>query len=178
MTKTTTKTKPAAKQSAPSAPLIVLGYDEHHKPQGARFPAADADLVAKAAQLMGLKVYRAASESWPPLPRSCRSAGCTATAAASCRTSGKACTASSSWRSRSNRRPPSAKTRTSYRSRPACPMYCTSPLAGLWTHQKGGFFHDGRFATLLDVVNRYNSRFNLNLSDANKTDLVEYLKGI
>ena len=31
-------------------------------------------------------------------------------------------------------------------------MYRTAPLAGLWTHQKGGFYHDGRFATLLDVV--------------------------
>jgi hypothetical protein len=57
-------------------------------------------------------------------------------------------------------------------------MYRTAPLAGLWTHQKGGFFHDGRFATLLDVVNHYNTQLNLNLSDANKKDLVEYLKGI
>ena len=57
-------------------------------------------------------------------------------------------------------------------------MYRTAPLAGLWTHQKGGFFHDGRFATLLDVVNHYDTQFNLNLSDANKNDLVEYLKGI
>ena len=57
-------------------------------------------------------------------------------------------------------------------------MYRTAPLAGLWTHQKGGFFHDGRFATLLDVVNHYDTQFNLNLSDANKRDLVEYLKGI
>jgi hypothetical protein len=23
-------------------------------------------------------------------------------------------------------------------------MYRTAPLAGLWTHQKGGFYHDGR----------------------------------
>ena len=46
------------------------------------------------------------------------------------------------------------------------------------THQKGGFFHDGRFATLLDVVDHYNTQFDLNLSDANKKDLVEYLKGI
>ena len=57
-------------------------------------------------------------------------------------------------------------------------MYRTAPLAGLWTHQKGGFFHDGRFATLLDVVNHYDGHFKLNLSDANKKDLVEYLKGI
>src|SRR5262249_3100720 len=32
-------------------------------------------------------------------------------------------------------------------------MYRTAPLAGLWTHQTGGFYHDGRFATLMDVVN-------------------------
>jgi cytochrome c peroxidase len=56
-------------------------------------------------------------------------------------------------------------------------MCRTSPLAGLWTHQKGGFFCDGRFNTLLDVVNHYDTQFNLNLSDASKRDLVEYLKG-
>ena len=57
-------------------------------------------------------------------------------------------------------------------------MYRTAPLAGLWTHQKGGFFHDGRFATLLDVVNHYNGHRELNLSESDKKDLVEYLKGI
>jgi hypothetical protein len=57
-------------------------------------------------------------------------------------------------------------------------MYRTSPLAGLWSHQKGGFFHDGRFATLLDVVNHYDEHMKLNLSEAKKRDLVEYLKGI
>jgi len=57
-------------------------------------------------------------------------------------------------------------------------MYRTAPLAGLWTHQKGGFYHDGRFPTLLDVVKHYDTHFKLNLSDAQKDDLVEYLKGI
>lgn len=57
-------------------------------------------------------------------------------------------------------------------------MYRTAPLAGLWTHQKGGFFHDGRFATLEDVVNHYDAHFRLNLSDADKKELIEYLKGI
>jgi hypothetical protein len=57
-------------------------------------------------------------------------------------------------------------------------MYRTAPLAGLWTHQKGGFFHDGRFATLPDVVNHYDQQFKLRLTPQNKTDLVEYLKGI
>ena len=62
--------------------------------------------------------------------------------------------------------------------RSATHMYRTAPLAGLWTHQKGGFYHDGRFATLPDVVNHYDGHLKLNLSDANKKDLVEYLKGI
>ena len=57
-------------------------------------------------------------------------------------------------------------------------MYRTAPLAGLWAHQKGGFFHDGRFGTLMDVVNHYNENLKLNLSEAQKKDLVEYLKGI
>ena len=34
--------------------------------------------------------------------------------------------------------------------------YVTQGLKGLWTHTKGGFYHDGRFATLMDVVNHYN----------------------
>src|SRR5262249_56703117 len=51
-------------------------------------------------------------------------------------------------------------------------MYRTAPLAGLWAHQKGGFYHDGRFATLLDVVNHYDANFKLNLSNADKNDLV------
>jgi hypothetical protein len=69
MTKTTSKAKAAAKQAAASAPLIVLGYDEHHKPQGARFPATEAELVAKAAQLMDLKVYEAATEDLAALAK-------------------------------------------------------------------------------------------------------------
>jgi hypothetical protein len=56
--------------------------------------------------------------------------------------------------------------------------YRTTPLKGLWSHQKGGFFHDGRFATLLDVVNHYDATFSLGLSAAQKADLVEYLKSI
>jgi hypothetical protein len=56
--------------------------------------------------------------------------------------------------------------------------YRTSPLRGLWTHQRGGFFHDGRFATLLDVVNHYDQFFNLHLTPQQKNDLVEYLKSL
>jgi len=57
-------------------------------------------------------------------------------------------------------------------------MYRTSPLKGLWTHTKGGFYHDGRFATLLDVVNHYDTLFSLELTDGEKSDLVEYLKSL
>ena len=56
--------------------------------------------------------------------------------------------------------------------------YRTSPLNGLWTHTKGGFYHDGRFATLLDVVNHYDTLFELGLTDNEKADLVEYLKSL
>lgn len=56
--------------------------------------------------------------------------------------------------------------------------YRTAPLKGLWTHTKGGFYHDGRFATLMDVVNHYNTHYSLGLTDAQKSDLVEYLKSL
>jgi hypothetical protein len=56
--------------------------------------------------------------------------------------------------------------------------YRTSPLKGLWTHTKGGFYHDGRFATLADVVAHYNTFFNLQLSDPEAADLVEFLKSL
>ena len=56
--------------------------------------------------------------------------------------------------------------------------YRTAPLKGLWTHQTGGFYHDGRFATLLDVVNHYNNLFGTGLSDREKRDLVDYLKSL
>ena len=57
-------------------------------------------------------------------------------------------------------------------------MYRTAPLAGLWTHQKGGFYHDGRFATLKDVVEHYDEHFKLGLNDKEKDDLVAYLKSL
>jgi hypothetical protein len=69
MTKTTTKANAAAKPSAHSAALIVLGYDENQKPRAARFPGADAELVAKAAQLMDLKIYQATTEDLAALAK-------------------------------------------------------------------------------------------------------------
>jgi hypothetical protein len=53
--------------------------------------------------------------------------------------------------------------------------YRTSPLNGLWTHTKGGFYHDGRFATLGDVIDHYDSCFSLGLSAQEKSDLSQYL---
>jgi hypothetical protein len=56
--------------------------------------------------------------------------------------------------------------------------YRTTPLAGLFTRQKGGFYHDGRFKDLRAVVEHYNRTFNLNLSEADKKNLVEYLRSL
>jgi len=57
-------------------------------------------------------------------------------------------------------------------------MYRTTPLAGLFTRAKGGFYHDGRFATLMDVVNHYDQHFALGLDRRQRLDLVEYLKSL
>ena len=57
-------------------------------------------------------------------------------------------------------------------------MYRTSPLAGLWTHQTGGFYHDGRFPTLQSVVQHYNTTFDLGLTAKQQNDLVQYLMSI
>jgi len=56
--------------------------------------------------------------------------------------------------------------------------YRTSPLKGLWTHTKGGFFHDGRFPTLKAVIAHYKKVFKLELSDKEVSDLSEFLKSI
>jgi hypothetical protein len=59
--------------------------------------------------------------------------------------------------------------------------YVTTPLRALFDTQKihkGGFYHDGRFATLDDVVNHYDSFLKLQLSDTQKKELAEYLKSI
>src|SRR4030095_10122331 len=65
--------------------------------------------------------------------------------------------------------------------------YKTMNLAALFVREnglfmkpsnKGRFYHDGRFATLLDVVNHYNTRFSLGLTAQEKHDLVEYLKSL
>jgi hypothetical protein len=57
-------------------------------------------------------------------------------------------------------------------------MYRTAPLAGLWTHTKGGFYHDGRFPDLPAVLEHYNRFFKLSLTEQEKKDLIEYLKAL
>lgn len=57
-------------------------------------------------------------------------------------------------------------------------QYRTSPLKGLWTHRSRGFYHDGRFLTLLDVVNHYDAQFGLQLTAQEKSDLIQYLNSL
>jgi hypothetical protein len=54
--------------------------------------------------------------------------------------------------------------------------YRPPPLRGVFTRMKGGFFHDGRFATLGDVVAHFNTQFSLALTANEQSDLVEFLK--
>jgi hypothetical protein len=65
--------------------------------------------------------------------------------------------------------------------------YKTMNLAGLFVREngvfmsaanKGRFYHDGRFATLGDVVDHYDVFFKLGLTSSEKRDLVEYLKSL
>ncbi len=56
--------------------------------------------------------------------------------------------------------------------------YRTSPLRGLWTHTRGGFYHDGRFATLGAVIAHYDQTFGLGLSNSQRTDLEQYLRSL
>jgi hypothetical protein len=56
--------------------------------------------------------------------------------------------------------------------------YRTTPLRGLFTRTKGGFYHDGRFATLAEVVEHYDAAFDLKLGPQEKADLIEFLKSL
>jgi hypothetical protein len=63
-----------------------------------------------------------------------------------------------------------------YAARTATGQYRTTPLRGLWQHAP--YFHDGSARDLLAVVNHYDRLFALNLTAAQKTDLVEFLKSL
>jgi hypothetical protein len=56
--------------------------------------------------------------------------------------------------------------------------YRTTPLRGLFTRLKGGFYHDGRFKTYEAVVDHYNRVLGLALSADERRSLVEYLKSL
>lgn len=56
--------------------------------------------------------------------------------------------------------------------------YRTTPLKGLFAREKGGFYHDGRFADYRDVVDHYDAFLDTGLTEAEKADLVEYLKSL
>jgi hypothetical protein len=56
--------------------------------------------------------------------------------------------------------------------------YRTAPLRGLWTHQKGGFYHDGRFPTLAAVIAHYDQHLGLALSAQERMDLEQYLRSL
>lgn len=64
----------------------------------------------------------------------------------------------------------------SYASRSATKQYRTAPLAGLWQHPP--YFHNGSAATLEAVVETYDTRKALGLTNAQKADLVQYLKSL
>jgi mono/diheme cytochrome c family protein len=61
-----------------------------------------------------------------------------------------------------------------YAERSATKQYRTTPLRALWQHAP--YFHDGRAPDLLAVVDHYNGYLGLGLTQAQKADLVEYLK--
>jgi hypothetical protein len=55
-------------------------------------------------------------------------------------------------------------------------MYRTTPLAGLSARTKGGYYHDGRYPTLLSVVQHYNGCMSLGLNSGQMNDVVQFLK--
>jgi hypothetical protein len=57
-------------------------------------------------------------------------------------------------------------------------FYRTTPLKGLFVREKGGFYHDGRFATYADVIAHYESLLKLDLSQPERNDLIQYLKSL
>lgn len=63
-----------------------------------------------------------------------------------------------------------------YAAKSATGLYRTTPLRGLVYHPP--YFHDGSAPDLLSVVNHYDRHFGLNLTEAQKADLVEYLKSL
>jgi len=66
-------------------------------------------------------------------------------------------------------------------------QYKTMNLAGIFVREeglfmraanKGRYYHDGRFATLLDVVNHYDTLMHLGLTSGEKQDVIQYLRSL
>jgi hypothetical protein len=66
-------------------------------------------------------------------------------------------------------------------------VYKTMNLAGIFVREeglnmkaanKGRYYHDGRFATLMDVMNHYDRLLHLGLTTQEKQDVIEYLKSL
>jgi hypothetical protein len=68
----------------------------------------------------------------------------------------------------------------SYAVRSVTKMYRTTPLRGLFNppQLQGPYFHNGVATTLEAVVDRYNTKRSLNLTSAQKADLVVFLKSL
>ena len=70
MTKSTAKPTPKPSSQLPTTVLLIaLGYDDQHKPRGARFQGVDTKLVTAAAKAMGLNLYEAATEDLAALAK-------------------------------------------------------------------------------------------------------------
>jgi cytochrome c peroxidase len=63
-----------------------------------------------------------------------------------------------------------------YANRTATKRYRTTPLRGAWQHPP--YFHDGSAADLAGVVDHYDNALGLELTAAQKTDLVQYLRSL
>ena len=63
-------------------------------------------------------------------------------------------------------------------SRSPTGKYRTTPLGGLFARVKGGFYHDGQFADLTELVNHYDNHLKTGLSDSEKQDLIQFLMSL
>lgn len=57
-------------------------------------------------------------------------------------------------------------------------QYRTTPLRGLFVREKGGFYHDGRFADYAAVIDHYQPVLGFRLNDAERNDLIQFMKSL
>ena len=65
---------------------------------------------------------------------------------------------------------------SAYAKRTATGKYRTTPLRAVW--ERAPYFHDGSAKTLGDVVEHYDRTLDLDLTDGQKTNLVQFLKSL